>query len=253
MKLQNKVAIVTGAGSGMGEAIALLYAQEGAKVVVADINASAVDRVVAQIKDNGGTAAGVVVNVSKKEDIEAMIQTAVSSFGSLDILVNNAGIMDNFTPVGDVTDELWDRVLSINLTGPLMASRAAIHIMKDQPSGGVIINNASVGGLFGTRGGAAYVASKHGLIGLTKNIAATYGREGGNIRCNAIAPGGVNTNIQTTITEPHPLGMAALTDVGSGKIADPVEIARVALFLGSDDSSFVNGDVIKADGGWTAR
>ncbi|MBP1977774.1 NAD(P)-dependent dehydrogenase (short-subunit alcohol dehydrogenase family) [Cohnella thailandensis] len=125
--------------------------------------------------------------------------------------------------------------------------------MKDQASGGVIVNNASVGGLFGTRGGAAYIASKHGLVGLTKNIASTYGREGGNIRCNAIAPGGVNTNIQSTITAPHPLGSAALADAGPGKLADPMEIARVALFLASDDSSFVNGDVIKADGGWTAR
>lgn len=253
MKLQNKVAIVTGAGSGMGKAIASLYAQEGAKVIVADINQDSVNAVVAEIKANGGEALGEVVNVAKKEDVEKMINAATSAFGSLDILVNNAGIMDNFTPVGDVSDELWDRLLDINLKGPFMACRAAINIMKEQPNGGVIVNNASVGGLFGTRGGAAYIASKHGLVGLTKNIAATYGREGGNIRANCIAPGGVKTNIQSTITAPHPLGSAALADAGSGKLADPIEIARVALFLGSDDSSFVNGDVIKADGGWTAR
>ncbi|GAK39047.1 glucose 1-dehydrogenase [Paenibacillus urinalis] len=253
MKLQDKVAIVTGAGSGMGKAIASLYAQEGAKVIVADINQDSVNAVVAEIKANGGEALGEVVNVAKKEDVEKMINAATSAFGSLDILVNNAGIMDNFTPVGDVSDELWDRLLDINLKGPFMACRAAINIMKDQPNGGVIVNNASVGGLFGTRGGAAYIASKHGLVGLTKNIAATYGREGGNIRANCIAPGGVKTNIQSTITAPHPLGSAALADAGSGKLADPIEIARVALFLGSDDSSFVNGDVIKADGGWTAR
>lgn len=253
MKLQDKVAIVTGAGSGMGKAIASLYAQEGAKVIVADINQDSVNAVVAEIKANGGEALGEVVNVAKKEDVEKMINAATSAFGSLDILVNNAGIMDNFTPVGDVSDELWDRLLDINLKGPFMACRAAINIMKEQPNGGVIVNNASVGGLFGTRGGAAYIASKHGLVGLTKNIAATYGREGGNIRANCIAPGGVKTNIQSTITAPHPLGSAALADAGSGKLADPIEIARVALFLGSDDSSFVNGDVIKADGGWTAR
>ncbi|MBD3918348.1 glucose 1-dehydrogenase [Paenibacillus sp. PR3] len=253
MKLQGKVAVVTGAGSGMGKAIATLYAQEGAKVIVADINQASVDAVVTEIKQNGGEAAGAVVNVGKKEDVENMINAAVSAYGSLDILVNNAGVMDNFTPVGDVSDELWDRLIDINLKGPFMACRTAVNIMKEQPNGGVIVNNASVGGLFGTRGGAAYIASKHGLIGLTKNIASTYGREGGNIRANAIAPGGVNTNIQSTITAPHPLGLAALTDAGPGKLADPMEIARVALFLGSDDSSFVNGDVIKADGGWTAR
>lgn len=253
MKLQGKVAVVTGAGSGMGKAIAILYAQEGAKVVVADINQSAVDDVVAEIKNAGGEATGVIANVAKRAEVESMIENAVTSYGSLDILVNNAGIMDNFTPVGDVTDEAWDRLQDINLKGPFMACRAAINIMKDQPHGGVIINNASVGGLFGARGGAAYVAAKHGLVGLTKNIASTYGREGGNIRCNAIAPGGVKTNIQSSITAPHPLGMAAIGDVGQGPLADPMEIARVALFLGSDDSSFINGDVVKADGGWTAR
>ncbi|MCM3782261.1 glucose 1-dehydrogenase [Neobacillus mesonae] len=253
MKLQGKVAIVTGAGSGMGKAIAMLYAQEGAKIIVADINRDSVDAVVSEIKANGGEAIGEVVNVAKKEDIEKMIHAATSTYGSLDILVNNAGVMDNFTPVGDVSDELWDRLLDINLKGPFMACRAAVNIMKEQQNGGVIVNNASVGGLFGTRGGAAYIASKHGLVGLTKNIASTYGREGGNIRANCIAPGGVKTNIQSTITAPHPLGSAALSDAGSGKLADPMEIARVALFLGSDDSSFVNGDIIKADGGWTAR
>lgn len=253
MKLQGKVAIVTGAGSGMGKAIAELYAVEGAKVIVADINQASVDAVVSVIKTNGGEATGIVVNVSRKEDVESMISIATSTYGSLDVLVNNAGIMDNFTPVGDVTDELWERLIGVNLTGPFMACRAAIHVMKEQESGGVIVNNASVGGLFGTRGGAAYIASKHGLVGLTKNIASTYGREGGNIRCNAIAPGGVQTNIQSTITQPHELGLAALGDVGPGKLADPMEIARVALFLASEDSSFVNGDVIKADGGWTAR
>lgn len=253
MKLQGKVAVVTGAGSGMGKAIAQLFAQEGAKVIVADINAANVDAVVAEIQHNGGEAAGAIVNVSKKEDVENMVKAATSTYGSLDILVNNAGVMDNFTPVGDVSDELWERLIGVNLTGPFMACRAAIHVMEGQQNGGVIINNASVGGLFGARGGAAYIASKHGLVGLTKNIASTYGREGGKIRANAIAPGGVNTNIQSTITAPHPLGSAALADAGHARTADPMEIARVALFLASDDSSFVNGDVIKADGGWTAR
>lgn len=253
MKLQGKVAVVTGAGSGMGRAISLLFAQEGAKVVVSDIQAPHVEAVVAEIKQLGGEASGVTANVASKEDVATMIGTATSVYGALDILVNNAGVMDNFTPVGDVSDEQWERVIGVNLTGPFLACRAALNVMQQQDTGGVIINTASVGGLFGTRGGAAYVASKHGLIGLTKNIASTYGREGGKIRANAIAPGGVKTNIQTTITAPHPLGMAALQDAGSAKMGEPEEIARVALFLASDDSSFVNGAVITADGGWTAR
>ncbi|WP_294205354.1 glucose 1-dehydrogenase [uncultured Chryseobacterium sp.] len=250
-KLANKTAIVTGAGSGMGKAIAELFAREGTRTVLADINLEALEAVAAQIQQAGGKAIAVKVNVTEETDIEKMIATAVETYGSLDILVNNAGIMDNFKTVAEVDDALWDRILAINLTGPFKASRAAIKIMEKQENGGVIINNASVGGLFGARGGAAYVASKHGLVGLTKNIAATYGRLG-KIRCNAIAPGGVNTNITKTITEPSEMGYKALMNVGEGVIGEPEEIAAVALFLASDDSSFVNGDVIKADGGWTA-
>lgn len=252
MKLDGKTALVTGAGSGMGEAIAELFAKEGAKVVVADINEEAVEKVVETIKADGGQAHGVVANVARQEDIDNMIKETVDTFGSLDILVNNAGIMDNFVPVGEVTDELWDRVMAVNLTGPFKIARAAINVMNEQENGGVIINNASVGGLFGTRGGASYVASKHGLIGLTKNIAATYGING-KVRANAIAPGGVNTNINSTITEPNELGMKALMDAGTAPMGESIEIARVALFLASEDSSFVNGEVITADGGWTAR
>ncbi|MBD8036261.1 SDR family oxidoreductase [Solibacillus sp. A46] len=252
MKLAGKTAVITGAASGMGKAIAQLYAKEGANVVVADINNEAIDGVVNEITSNGGKAVGVLANVVKQEDVDNMINTAITSFGSLDILVNNAGIMDNFVPVGDVSDELWDRLMAVNLTGPFKAARSAINIMEKQETGGVIINNASVGGLFGTRGGAAYVASKHGLIGLTKNIAATYGTFG-KVRANAIAPGGVKTNIGATITAPSELGFKALEAAGFSPMAEASQIAQVALFLASEDSSFVNGDVIKADGGWTAR
>ncbi|MFH5186555.1 glucose 1-dehydrogenase [Paenibacillus sp. TAB 01] len=252
MKLQNKVAVVTGARSGMGRAIAELYAREGAKVVVADLNQANIDTVVESIVASGGEAVGVTANVAKDADVTAMVETAVRTFGSIDVLVNNAGIMDNFVPVADVTDELWERVLGVNLYGPFYACRAALKHMVGQESGGVIINNASVGGLFGARGGSSYVTSKHGVIGLTKSIAATYGRDG-KIRCNAIAPGAVNTNIGSTITAPHPLGLAAQNDTGPARTGDPMDIARVALFLASDDAGFVNGDVVKVDGGWTAR
>ncbi|KIS03306.1 glucose 1-dehydrogenase [Paucilactobacillus wasatchensis] len=251
-KLDNKVAIVTGAGSGMGKAIAELFARQGASVVIADINADSLSAVVSEIEAKGGNAFQVVTDMSKETDVISMVKETVDHYNKLDILVNNAGIMDNFKTVGNVSDELWQKVLAINLTGPFIASREAINVMKNQENGGVIVNNASIGGLFGARGGAAYSTAKHGLIGLTKNIGATYGVFG-NVRANAIAPGAVATNIGASITEPDELGMKALAAAGEGPTGQPEQIAQLALFLASDESSFVNGEVITADGGWTAR
>ncbi len=249
MKLKGKVAVVTGAASGMGEAIARLYAQEGAKVVLSDIDEQKLNQVVNGIKEKGGEATGIVANVTDDNDITKMLDTAKNNYGSLDIVVNNAGIMDNFKIPENVTNNDLEKVLAVNLTGPFKICRESLKIMTEQGSG-VIINNASVGGLYGVRGGAAYVTSKHGLLGLTKNIAATHMNKG--IRCNAIAPGGVDTNIQTTITDPDPLGQQAIGALPEAPIGKSEEIAAVALFLASDDSSFVNGATIVADGGWTA-
>ena len=251
-RLAGKVAIVTGAGSGMGKAISQLFAKEGAKVVLADINAQGIEEVKQAIEQAGGQAAAKVTNVVKQEDVDGVIDFATQTFGQLDILVNNAGIMDNFTPVGNLTDAEYERVMAINLTGPVKLCRAAIQVMEKQETGGVIINNASVGGLFGTRGGAAYTMAKHALVGLTKNIGGTYGRFG-KVRANAIAPGGLATNIQTTITAPDPLGMQALQATGETPIGQPGQIANLALFLASDEASFINGDIVKADGGWTVN
>lgn len=252
MKLQDKVAVITGSASGMGKSMALLFAKEGASVVVADINEAAVKAVTDEITAAGGQAKGVVANVSKEEDVASMIGTAVNSFGKLDILVNNAGIMDSMFTVENVTDELWHRVIDINVTGPMRAIRKAIPIMKQQGHG-VIINTASVGGLYGSRAGAAYTASKHAVIGLTKNVGFQFGKLG--IRCNAIAPGAVATSIGVGGNQPDPYGMeqaAAGMGLQRMEIGDSNQIATVALFLASDDSSFVNGTVVTADGGWTA-
>lgn len=251
MKLADKVVVVTGAGSGMGRAMVKLFAAEGASVVAAELKESTLSAVVEDVKADGGNIAGIVVDVSKPEDAERMVNFAVETYGRLDILVNNAGIMDNFTPVAELTDELWDKVLGVNLTGPFRASRRAVQIMLEQ-GGGVIINTASVGGLYGTRAGAAYTASKHGIVGLTKNIAFMYADKG--IRCNAICPGAVETNIMPQGVVPNALGMdKAMKGIAANpRSGDPMEIARVALFLASDDSSFVNGVTLVADGGWTA-
>ncbi|MBN6886322.1 NAD(P)-dependent dehydrogenase (short-subunit alcohol dehydrogenase family) [Cytobacillus horneckiae] len=251
MKLQDRVAIVTGAASGMGKAIAELYAKEGAKVIVADLNIEGAEAVAEGITNAGGTAKAVKVNIAKLEDIEAMVDTAVSEFGTLDILVNNAGIMDAFEPVGDITDEKWDLIFDINTKGVMRATRKAIPIFLEKGKG-VIVNTASTGGLNGAHAGAAYGASKHAVVGLTKNTGFMYAKEG--IRCNAIAPGGVQTNIASSLKQPNAFGMSRtqLAQAVMPRTGTSEEIAQVALFLASDDSSFVNGTVITADAGWTA-
>ncbi|WP_047985495.1 SDR family oxidoreductase [Ornithinibacillus californiensis] len=251
MKLQDKVAVVTGAASGMGKAIAELYASEGAKVIVADLNIEGAEEVVNGITANGGVAKAVQVNVAKQEDIDNMIDTAVSEYGTLDILVNNAGIMDGFEPVGDILDERWDLIFDVNTKGVMRAMRKALPIFLEKGKGN-IINTASTGGLNGAHAGATYGASKHAVIGLTKNTGFMYAQKG--IRCNAIAPGAVATNISASMKNINPFGMerAKVVQGVIPSIGQPDDIAQVALFLASDESSFVNGTVITADGGWTA-
>ncbi|WP_163971163.1 SDR family oxidoreductase [Oceanobacillus halotolerans] len=251
MRLEGKVAVVTGAGSGMGKEIAKLYAKEGASVIVSDINEEGANQTVQDIEADGGKAKAVVANVAKEDDVQHMIDEAVNTYGTLDILVNNAGIMDNMVPAGDLTDELWDRVLSINTSGVMRATRKALSIFMEKESG-VIVNIASAAGLAGSRAGAAYTASKHAVVGFTKNVGFQYATKG--IRCNAIAPGGVNTNIGTTMADPNKFGMERATIGASAnpRSGEPEEIANIALFLASDDASFVNADVIRVDAGWLA-
>lgn len=251
MRLENKVAVVTGAASGMGKAIAELFAKEGAKVVVSDLNIEGAKAVAADIKASGGAAVAVKTNVADLNDIHAMIDTAVNEYGTLDILVNNAGIMDNMAPVGDVDDDRWDLIFDVNTKGVMRAIRKALPIFLEKGNG-VIINTASTGGFSGAHAGAAYTASKHAVIGITKNTGFMYAQKG--IRCNAIAPGATMTNIASTMSNLNAFG-ASRTKVTQGvipRVGQAEEIAQVALFLASDESSFVNGAVIAADAGWTA-
>lgn len=251
MKLNEKVAVVTGAASGMGKAIAELFAAEGAKVVVSDLNLEQAGKVALGIESKGGVAVAIAANVAVEEEVQQLINETVSRFGTVDILVNNAGIMDNFVPAADLTDELWNKVFAVNTTGPMRTIRKVLPIFTEKKAG-VIVNVASAGGLFGSRAGAAYTASKHAVIGLTKNVGFQYATLG--IRCNAIAPGAVETNISSTLTAVNPFGMER-AQVGMGinpGLGQPEDIAKVALFLASEDSSFVNGTTITADAGWTA-
>ncbi|MCL2492706.1 MAG: SDR family oxidoreductase [Clostridiales bacterium] len=255
MKLENKVAVITGAGSGMGRAMAKLFAMEGAKVVAADINGEGVESLIAELaklKDVPGEVVFCKTDVSQKEECDAMIELAVKKYGNLDILVNNAGIMDGMMPVSELTDELWERVMGINLNSVMYSCRHAINIMTQRGTKGCIINTASVGGLQGARAGAAYTASKFAVVGLTRNIGYMYATKG--IRCNAICPGGIETNIGIGLRAPSQFGMEKVSAgvALSPRFGKAEEVAEVALFLASDEASFVNGTTITVDGGWTA-
>ncbi len=251
MRLQGKVAIVTGAASGMGKAIAELFAKEGAKVAVSDINLEGAKATAASIEGAGGTAFAIQTNVAKEEDIQAMVDTTVEKYGTVDILVNNAGIMDNMEPAGEITDAQWTRVMSVNVDSVMRATRKVMPIFLAKESG-VIINVASVGGLFGKVAGTAYTASKHAVIGFSKSTGFMYAKSG--IRCNVIAPGAVQTNIGQSMTgiSTFGVGRTGLSLTANPRTGMPEEIAGAALFLASDDSSFVNGAVLAVDGGWMA-
>ncbi len=250
MKLKDKIVVVTGASSGMGKEITRLFLNEGAIVAGIDIRKDRLDGLKIEI-EAGDKLLTYVGDVSNRAQMDQIIDDIILKKGRLDVLVNNAGIMDEMMPVNEVSDELWNKVLAVNLNGPMYLSRKAVNQMIIQ-GGGNIINIASVGGLFGSRAGVAYTASKFALVGMTKNIGFMYANMG--IRCNAIAPGGVNTDIGAGIKAPSPLGIErAMAGFGMNpRTGEPEEIAKIALFLASEDSSMINGAVITADTGWTA-
>lgn len=248
MRLSGKVAIVTGAASGMGKAIAELYAQEGAKVVVSDMNLDGATHVAENIS---GEAIAIQTDVTSEEALQQLFDETVKTFGQVDILVNNAGIMDGMEPVGEISNERWEKIFAVNTVSVMKSMRIAVDLFTKQGHG-VIVNNISAGGLYGARAGAAYTASKHAVVGLTKNTAFMYADQ--NIRCNGIAPGAVATNIGSTMTNMSQAGFGRqqLGMAINPRIGQPEEIAQLALFLGSDESSFINGQVVAIDGGWTA-
>ncbi len=244
-RLQNKVCIVTGAAQGIGLATALKFAREGAIVVVCDMRADAVESAVAQCRDLGATTAGHVVNVTKRDQVDAMVAAVRQKFGRIDVLVNNAGITKD-ARLQKMTLEQFDAVIDVNLRGVFHCAQAVADTMVEQGSG-VILNASSVVGIYGNFGQTNYAAAKFGVIGFTKTWSRELGPKG--IRVNAVAPGFVETPILTTI--PDKVLDHMREQVPLRRLGHPDEIANVYAFLASDEASYVNGAVLEVSGGMT--
>jgi len=236
----------------MGRAIGILFAREGCSVVLADYNEKTVKETAEIIKGNGHICAPLGVDVSDQQQVKRMINTAVDTYGSLDILVNNAGVFDESKLAADLEDELWDKVLAVNLKGPFWACKHAIpHMLKK--GGGAIINVASIAGLIGGAGGAAYTASKHGIVGLTKQMAVSYGPRG--IKVNAICPGAIVTGMlpREMAEDPDNPYRAKFLSVPAARVGEATDIATAALFLATGESDFIHGHALVVDGGWVIQ
>jgi NAD(P)-dependent dehydrogenase (short-subunit alcohol dehydrogenase family) len=255
MRLAGKVALITGAGGGMGREAAVLFAAEGASVVVADVRDDAAHETVATIRAAGGEALAVRCDVADPDDNRAMVEATVARYGRLHVFYANAGIVDRRPDGGDVgleriSLETWQRILAVNLTGAFLGCRYAIPAIV-QAGGGSVILTASIGALVAHRAhNHAYVASKAAVLGLTRNLAVEYAPHG--VRVNCLCPG----QIRTPMMEPFTTDPARTRDIVAltpmGRFGDAREVAQVALFLASDESSFVTGAAIVVDGGWTA-
>jgi len=248
---EGKVALLTGAGSGIGRATALRLAQEGATIVGCDVNREGLDGTLQAIRAVGKDATVVVANVTAQADVDRVVADVLAQHQRIDILGNIAGIMDWFLPAHEVDDETWDRVMAVNVTGVMRLSRRVLPSMMAQHAG-AIVNIASAGSFHGAAAGVAYTASKHAVIGITRSVAWTYRNEG--IRCNAICPGGVTTNIGTTAVPRSEWGFKQLQPMLAlvGEMANPDEIASLFSWLASDEASNVNGALVADDGGWTS-
>ena len=245
MRLNGKVAIVTGAGSGIGEATAVKFAHEGARVAVCDINVAACEKVVKSIADAGGTAMAVHLDVTDKASVAAMVEGVMQAWGRVDTLVNNAGIVQD-AQLKKMTDEQFDRVIDVNLKGVYHCTKAVVDIMLAQGTG-CILNASSIVGLYGNFGQTNYAATKFGVIGMVKTWARELGRKG--VRANAVCPGFIETPILKSM--PEKVIRMMEDKVPLGRLGKPEDIANTYAWLASDEASYINGAVIEVSGGVT--
>ncbi|MFZ3385284.1 MAG: 3-oxoacyl-ACP reductase FabG [Candidatus Methanoperedens sp.] len=243
MRVKDKVVIITGGGSGIGRETGILFAREGSKVVVADVNEKAGTETVDTIKKAGGEAFFAILDVSNREQAKQVVKDTVAKYGRLDVLINNAGIIQDALVV-KMTEEQWDKVININLKGPFNCIQAVVEQMISQGSG-VILNISSIVALYGNVGQTNYAATKAGLVGMTKTLAKELGKKG--IRVNAVAPGFIFTPMTAAMPEKILEMMKEKTPLK--RLGTPMDIANTLLFLASDDASFINGAVISVDGG----
>ncbi|HEY6586194.1 MAG TPA: 3-oxoacyl-ACP reductase FabG [Candidatus Methanoperedens sp.] len=243
MRLENKVVIITGSGSGIGRETAILFGKEGAKVVVADVNEKAGQETAELIRKNGSDAFFAKLDVSDREQSKEVVKDTLERYGKIDILINNAGIIQDAL-ISKMTEDQWDKVITIDLKGPFNCIQAVVEAMTNHGTG-EIINVSSIVGLYGNIGQSNYSAAKAGLIGLTKTLAKELGRKG--IRVNAVAPGFIYTPMTATVPEKILDMMKEKTPVK--RLGRPDDIAYALLYLASDEANFVNGAVLSVDGG----
>ena len=248
-RFKDKVVIVTGAGSGIGRATAIAFAREGAQVVVADIIEADGRETLSMITAASGKAIFTAVDVGKAESVNALIESTVAAFGKLDVLVSNAGILDAFAPCSTTTDDVWSRVIAVNLSGCFYGARAALpHLAKTK---GSIVMTASIAAIGGMAGGTAYTASKHGVAGLVNQIACECAAQG--VRVNGVAPGSITTNIGRGLPVVDDVIKWAIAATPLGRFGEPEEIAMPILFLASNEASFITGTLLRVDGGWRSK
>ena len=239
--LAGQTAVITGGASGIGKSIVQRFLEAGASCLAADLNEEALAALKQELAEYGDKLDVVKVDVSSRDDVDGM-----------DISVNNAGIMDSLLPIAEMDDDVWERLMKVNLNSVMYGTRKAVRYFMERGEGGVIINTASLSGLCAGRGGCAYTASKFAVVGLTKNVAFMYADTG--IRCNAICPGNTQTNIGVGMRQPSERGMAKATTgyAGATRSGTPEEISAAAVFLASDQAGFINGETLTIDGGWSA-